>query len=123
MPRKGAKAAFSAARGKPIRTNFWKTKKQEGALGETGMVASLDISEQPGFIGTGLESHLQEGLEGSRDAISDDTLQLKNPCDTLPQIYHITENHADLINNRRADKALTQPENVQQRPPIVAGVA
>ncbi|KAJ1082231.1 hypothetical protein NDU88_002399 [Pleurodeles waltl] len=83
------------------------------------MTASLDVSEQPGLIGTGtgLESSLQEGLEGLRDGISDDIIQLKNPCDMLPQIYPITENQADSMNNQRADKALIQPENVQQRSP------
>ncbi|KAJ1156108.1 hypothetical protein NDU88_008833 [Pleurodeles waltl] len=146
MPPKGAKAVFPAGRGKPIRTStttrlgapaevkrglaekmngkvkiasldrFLEKRNQEGAQGETRTVASLDISEQPGFIRTGLEPHLQEGLEGSSGWISDNTSQLNNPHNTLPQIYHTTENHTDLMNSRRADKVLTQPENVQQRP-------
>ncbi|KAJ1123236.1 hypothetical protein NDU88_001709 [Pleurodeles waltl] len=92
-------------------------KKRGGAPGETRMAASLDVSEQPGLPGTGLESPMQEELEGSGDGISDDIIQLKNPCHTLPQISHMTENQADLMNYRRADKALIQPENVKQRSP------
>ncbi|KAJ1082203.1 hypothetical protein NDU88_002371 [Pleurodeles waltl] len=148
MPPNGAKAAFSAGRGKPIRNSattclgapvevkrglgektnakvkittldrFFE-KSRDGVSGETGMTASLGMAEQPGFIGTGtgLESPLQEGLEVSRDGKAEDIIQLKNPCDMLPQTYHMTESQADLMNNRRADKALIQPENVQQRSP------
>ncbi|KAJ1150529.1 hypothetical protein NDU88_003320 [Pleurodeles waltl] len=146
MLSKGAKVVLSAGRGKPIRTSMTtrlgapvevkhglgeKTNanvkntsldrffflNREAAPGETGMAASVDASEQPGLTKTDLESPLQEELEGSGDGISDDIIQLKNPCDMLPQICHMTENQADLMNSRRADKALIQPENVQQRSP------
>ncbi|KAJ1180702.1 hypothetical protein NDU88_005919 [Pleurodeles waltl] len=54
---------------------------------------------------------MQEGVGGSRDDKLDMS-QLKNPCDIMSQKYPV-----DLMNNRRADMALTQLETVQQKSP------